>query len=786
MELESAIDRHDRTVGQPPAKRLGVWSVVRRGHIVLGAVVLGIVLTLIGSSFYALQTHEAERQSLLSEEADAAAMVFVQRDSFGVVLALDGWARGSLSSRDVQVTRAVLGKRLSVVTAAGATTFDLTGSDYADSLVAIDAVIRSLSSVPDDERGAVRQSVSPAVNEFVAQTRLLTLVFREILAEEAQNALAERAAADLLQGVSSLIALVLGVTLGLWILVDINRSFRVSSRQLTAESARLEFARQRLDLARQRLDFRQTLDAAARQWNEALSTARSVTVLAEYLIFDLQKILAGVAVELVTPGRGIEAPPHLRIVAGGAVATADGNNNDDVASAVERANEVLGQLWLRLSSEADFQTRLSTDGLTGLPNRRQLDSLLAAAIAQVSPPSVATIALVKLLRFSEFNSTFTHTEGDHLLVDVAQRLQTACPAFDVLRLAGGEFAVIAALPGEDAVRDLAATIETALAFERAVGNESVVISASVGIALARNLDDASDLLMRQATTALALARSQGARPRIALFNPETDGARLATLSDESALRSALRSGEFRVHFQPLIRLHDGAVAGVEALVRWQRREGVFVFPGDFLPMMARAGLLVDLGWQVIDEALEGWSVIVAEARASERDLSDAYVSINVDAEQCAVPSLAQHIIAAVARHGLAPHNVMIEVTEHVLLEGDVALAQLAILRREGIRIALDDFGTGYSSLAQATALPLDVLKIDRAFIPPTTMTDQAAALIRDIVSIAATLNVSVTAEGVESLEVANALPLLGVQVAQGWLYSKALPVDDLRQWLIAR
>jgi sensor c-di-GMP phosphodiesterase-like protein len=129
---------------------------------------------------------------------------------------------------------------------------------------------------------------------------------------------------------------------------------------------------------------------------------------------------------------------------------------------------------------------------------------------------------------------------------------------------------------------------------------------------------------------------------------------------------------------------------------------------------------------------------------------------------------------------------MIEVTEHVLLEGDVALAQLAILRREGIRIALDDFGTGYSSLAQATALPLDVLKIDRAFIPPTTMTDQAAALIRDIVSIAATLNVSVTAEGVESLEVANALPLLGVQVAQGWLYSKALPVDDLRQWLIAR
>lgn len=783
MELESAIDRHDRTVGQPPAKRLGVWSVVRRGHIVLGAVVLGIVLTLIGSSFYALQTHEAERQSLLSEEADAAAMVFAQRDSFGVVLALDGWARGSLSSRDVQVTRAVLGKRLSVVTAAGATTFELTGSDYADSLVAIDAVIRSLSSVPDDERGAVRQSVSPAVNEFVAETRLLTLVFREILAEEAQNALAERAAADLLQGVSSLIALVLGVTLGLWILVDINRSFRVSSRQLTAESARLEFARQRLDLARRRLDFRQTLDAAARQWNEALSTARSVTVLAEYLILDLQKILAGVVVELVTPGRGIEAPPHLRIVAGGAVPTAD---DDDAASALERANEVLGQLWLRLSSEADFQTRLNTDGLTGLPNRRQLDSLLAAAIAQVRPPSVATIALVKLLRFSEFNSTFTHTEGDHLLVDVAQRLQTACPAFDVLRLAGGEFAIIAALPGEHAARNLAATIETALAFERAVGNESVVISASVGIALARNLDDASDLLMRQATTALALARSQGARPRIALFNPETDGARLATLSDESALRSALRSGEFRVHFQPLIRLHDGAVAGAEALVRWQRPEGDFVFPGDFLPMMAKAGLLIDLGWQVIDEALEGWSVIVAEARASERDLSDAYVSINVDAEQCAVPSLAQHIVAAVARHGLAPHNVMIEVTEHVLLEGDVALAQLAILRREGIRIALDDFGTGYSSLAQATALPLDVLKIDRAFIPPTTMTDQAAALIRDIVSIAATLNVSVTAEGVESLEVANALPLLGVQVAQGWLYSKALPVDDLRQWLVAR
>ena len=776
MELEPTIDRHGRTVAQPTGARAGVWSVVRRGHIALGVVVLGIVLALIASSFYALQTHEAERQSLFSQEADAAAMIFVQRDSFGLVLALGDWSRGSLSARDVQVTRAVLGKRLTVITAAGATTFELTGSDYADSLVAIDEVVRSLSSVPDGERGSVRQSVTPVVNEFVAETRLLTLVFREILAEESQNAIAERAAADLLQGVASLVALVLGVTLGLWILVDINRSFRVSSRRLAAESARVEFARQRLD-------FRRALDDAARRWNEAAPTAQTLSALAEHLILDLQKILDGVAVELVTSGRGFEASPYLRIVAGGAVPTAD---DDDAASALERANEVLGQLWLRLSSEADFQTRLNTDGLTALPNRRQLDSLLAAAIAQVSPPSVATIALVKLLRFSEFNSTFTHTEGDHLLVDVAQRLQTACPAFDVLRLAGGEFAVIAALPGEDAVRDLAATIETALAFERAVGNESVVISASVGIALAGQPDDASDLLMRQATTALTLARSQSARPRIALFNPETDGAGLATLSDESALRSALRSGEFRVHFQPLIRLHDGAVAGAEALVRWQRPEGNFVFPGDFLPMMAKAGLLVDLGWQVIDEALEGWSVMVAEARASERDLSDAYVSINVDAEQCAVPSLAQHIVAAVARHGLAPHNVMIEVTEHVLLEGDVALAQLAILRREGIRIALDDFGTGYSSLAQATALPLDVLKIDRAFIPPITMTDQAAALIRDIVSIAATLNVSVTAEGVESVEVANALPLLGVQVAQGWLYSKALPVDDLRQWLAAR
>jgi len=246
------------------------------------------------------------------------------------------------------------------------------------------------------------------------------------------------------------------------------------------------------------------------------------------------------------------------------------------------------------------------------------------------------------------------------------------------------------------------------------------------------------------------------------------------------LRSALRSGEFVVHFQPIVALGSGEVAACEALVRWDREGVGIVPPGEFLPAVARAGLSVELGWQIIDQSLALWG---AQRAAAAGTLDEVYVSINLDAAQLAVPGLADYIMNAAARSGVPPRCVVLEVTERALLIGDLAIGQLERLREHGMRIALDDFGTGYSSLAQASSLPLDILKIDRSFLPTPTLDQQQLALIRDILSIASTLDLAVTAEGIETAAVANDLRELGVDYGQGWHWARAMSIDDLEGWL---
>jgi diguanylate cyclase len=220
--------------------------------------------------------------------------------------------------------------------------------------------------------------------------------------------------------------------------------------------------------------------------------------------------------------------------------------------------------------------------------------------------------------------------------------------------------------------------------------------------------------------------------------------------------------------------------GAEALVRWQRPEVGLVMPGDFLATVQRAGVTVELGWQIIEESLLAWSGTLS--RLGNGTVLP-YVSINLDVVQLQDPNLANFVLSALERNKVPAEALVLEVTEHSMVDQPIALQQLKVLRENGIRIALDDFGAGYSNLGQAHQLPLDILKIDRSFLPDPVLSQRSANLISDIKRIADSLELNVVVEGIETTDVAESLAQLGILYAQGFLYSKALPEGELGEWV---
>lgn len=751
----------------------GRWLSLRPGQIALAVGVLGIIGSLLVSSFLSVNAHERELQGLFSEEGDGTAMTFVQRESFGVVLELDDWVRGDATARDVQIARALLGQRLQVVTASQESTFDLTDEQYRASLVEMDAVIRSLSDVPTEQRLLVRAAADETVDRFESRSRELSAVFQDITRTRAAEAIQQRTAVEQMQGWLSLLVVIMGVGLAGWFAVDLRIGYARASQRLTLET-------QRLDAARRSLEFRRTIEELSRSWSEAVASGVPTEMIVATARADLRGIMPEVALESSLHPDGT----IILVPADGVDAEEIGQQDADLVAALDRANENLRLAQARDHLERSFEIERQHDALTGLPNRERLPNAVAAAIAAARRRrrgSVAAVALVDIDRFADFNTSFGHLEGDRLLVDVARRLRgESGDDLTVLRLSADEFAVVGAFRDEPTAQRVLTTIAEHLRFTYAVGDESAAIAVTLGAVVSRSLDDAPDALIQRA--AAALVSAQGSEPRIPVrfFAWEVDEHLMEVMLEESALRSALRSGEFVVHFQPIMALASGDLAACEALVRWNRQSAGIVSPAEFLPAVARAGLTAELGWQIIDQALALWG---AQRIAAGGALDDVYLSINLDAAQLAIPTLADYIMNAAERSSVPPRCVVLEVTEHALLVGEVALGQLERLREYGMRVALDDFGTGYSSLAQASSLPLDILKIDRSFLPTPTLDQQQLSLIRDIVSIAMTLDLAVTAEGIETAAVAHDLRELGVDYGQGWHWASAMPIGELEGWI---
>jgi diguanylate cyclase (GGDEF)-like protein len=417
------------------------------------------------------------------------------------------------------------------------------------------------------------------------------------------------------------------------------------------------------------------------------------------------------------------------------------------------------------------------DALTGLPNRAYfLEQLEQADQQKYERKEVFSILMLDLDRFKNVNDSLGHAAGDALLRQVAHRLKSALRGRDVLaRLGGDEFAILQA--GRDDQRacsiNLATRIAKLIAEPFLLPGHRVEIGTSIGIALAPEHGSDQEQLLKKADLALYRSKSAG-RNCITLYDEAMSAELKARNTLEGDLRDAIARCQFEVHYQPFFDVQTGNRQGLEALVRWRHPTRGLIPPDQFIPLAEETGLIVALGEWVLRRACDdatSWPV-------------DIKVAVNLSPVQFKQADLFDVIESALRNSGLPPKRLEIELTESVLLEKAVENhAFMQKLKCIGISLALDDFGTGYSSLSCLTAFPFDKIKIDKSFIANLTDSHKSSAIISSIVTLACGLDMSVTAEGVETREQFERLRTLGVNFAQGYLLGYPVPITELESQL---
>jgi len=419
------------------------------------------------------------------------------------------------------------------------------------------------------------------------------------------------------------------------------------------------------------------------------------------------------------------------------------------------------------------------DALTGLPNRVLLRDRIQQAIAQAHRNgSQLAVPFIDLDRFKTINDSLGHQLGDRLLQSVASRILVCVREGDtVSRVGGDEFVIV--IPELEAAPDapvVAGKILEVLAASFHLHGNDLHVAASIGISLYPSDGADAETLMRNADTAMYHAKDSG-RANFQFFTQHMNVAAQQRLSLENALRRALESGEFEVHYQPIFDLRDRSITGFEALVRWNPPDGPQIQPGDFISAAEESGLIVPIGEFVLREALReanGWQ---SPGRALR-------IAVNVSANQLSRSNFVDRLRRAVHETGIDPRLIELEVTEGVIIEGAgearEAIDEIAAL---GVGIAIDDFGTGYSGLAYLKRLPIDTVKIDQSFVRDLTIDPEDAAIVTAIVAMAASLGVEVIAEGVETEEQAAALLRLGCHHAQGYLLARPMSASAVTHLL---
>ena len=418
------------------------------------------------------------------------------------------------------------------------------------------------------------------------------------------------------------------------------------------------------------------------------------------------------------------------------------------------------------------------DILTQLPNRIEFKDQMELHLKQQQDEGGAfAILCLDLDEFKTVNDSLGHPIGDELLRQVAGRLRNLAGEKDlVVRLGGDEFAILTGLPvHQNEVEELAQAVIWDLSRPFRIADHELVIGVSIGIAIANGEEAAGDDLFKQADLALYRAKEDGRN--IYRFFQEDMGVAVNDRRELIAdLRSAVGNGEMELYFQPQYSLTDYQVSGFEALVRWNHPTRGRVSPADFIPLAEDTGLIIQLGEWVLDEA----------CRIAARWPDYLRIAVNLSPRQLRGHAFGPVLIAALTKSGLNPERLELEVTESVLLtDAEEVLEALHQAKTLGVKVSMDDFGTGYSSLSYLRRFPFDKIKIDQSFVRSMAYSEDSVSIVKAVIELAKNLNMTTTAEGVETKDLLDMLAEIGCTDAQGYYLGRPMPIEQAEELVFA-
>ena len=483
--------------------------------------------------------------------------------------------------------------------------------------------------------------------------------------------------------------------------------------------------------------------------------------------------------------------PHIRFYAGAPLITSKGYalgticaidlvprqlSTEQVEALQALSRQVIAQLELRRNYNLLQQSvdNAFHDALTGLANRALFMKLLGRSLMQtrIGKACSTVVVFLDLDRFKPINDSFGHLIGDRLLQAIAQRLKNCLRDEDtVARFGGDEFTILF-----ENVKDISLVIEiveriqTKLALPFVLNGHEISTTVSIGIAYSSDGCDLPEVLLRNADIAMYHAKHLG-RARYSVFDRAMHTQATPLLQLETYLRRAIESQDFHLHYQPIFSLSTGRLSGFEALVRWQHPERGTISPAKFIPVAEETGLIVPIGRWVLLEAcrqLRQWQIEFP----SWKELLT--ISVNLSVKQFMQPDLLTQVTQILQQTGLEARSLKLEITESAIMEDSAAAVTFLQLKDQGIQLCMDDFGTGYSSLSYLHRFPMDILKIDRSFISNIRTKEQNLKMIETIVTLAHSLGMAVTAEGIETTEQLAFLKTLNCEFGQGHFFSKAV------------
>jgi diguanylate cyclase len=430
----------------------------------------------------------------------------------------------------------------------------------------------------------------------------------------------------------------------------------------------------------------------------------------------------------------------------------------------------------RKFAEVQLSHQALHDPLTGLANRALLMERLAQALARIERhPSSVAVLFLDIDRFKTINDNFGHEVGDSVLACIGDRLRKALRPEDMAsRFGGDEFVVLCEdLEDDRHVVTIAKRIGRSISEPISLEAGEVVVTTSIGIAVARGIGDRPEVLLRDADAAVYRAKERG-RDRFEFFDQRMRTRLLRRSMRESELRHAIDAGELRLYYQPLVLLDDLRVGRVEALVRWEHPRLGLLLPREFIPVAEETGFIVDLGSWVLREAC-CQTVRWEHASPDQRSISTA---VNVSPRQLDHPDFEDTVWQILEETGAEPKNLWFEITETALMDpARPVLEMLGRLRERGIHLAIDDFGTGYSSLSHLRQFSIDELKVDQTFVQGLERDGEDSSIVAAVVNLAHNLGLSAVAEGVETAEQSRRVQLVGCDLAQGFYFAAPEPAS---------